>query len=72
MARGMSEQETEAVVARVLADPFTRRVNSDGGAAAVQFIREAAAGLHNRPGDRQAKRDAADGRWREILASLGR
>jgi hypothetical protein len=75
MTRRMSEERTEQIVARVLADPMTQTMNTDGGAAAVQFIREAAAGLHNpAPGTPawHAKHDAAQARWRSILAGLGR
>jgi len=31
--------DTEAVIARVLADPYTQEMNTDGGAAAADFIR---------------------------------
>jgi hypothetical protein len=75
MARRMSEQRTEQIVARVLADPYTHEMNTDGGAAAAGFIREAAAGLDNpAPGTAEwrAKHDAAQARWRGILAELGR
>ena len=75
MARRMDETRTEAIVARVLADPYTHRVNTDGGAAAAQFIREAAAGLHNpAPGSEawQAKEAARQARIRAILAQMGR
>lgn len=73
--RRMSEAETETIVARVLADPYTRKHNTDGGAAAAEFIREAAAGLHNPPiGSEawQAKEAAKQARIRDILAQIGR
>jgi hypothetical protein len=35
--------DKEAVIARVLADPFTQAVNTDGGEAAADFIRNAKA-----------------------------
>ena len=35
--------DTEAVIARVLADPYTQEMNTDGGAAAADFIRNAKA-----------------------------
>ena len=75
MTRRMDETRTEAIVARVLADPYTHRVNTDGGAAAAQFIREAAAGLHNpTPGSEawQAKETARQAHIRAILAQMGR
>lgn len=75
MARRMSETRTEAIVARVLADPYTQRTNTDGGAAAAQFIRDAAAGLHSpAPGSDawQAKETARQAEIRAILAQMGR
>lgn len=33
--------DTEAVIARVLADPWTQEMNTDGGDAAADFIRNA-------------------------------
>ena len=75
MARRMSEEQTESIVARMLADPETARCNSDGGAAAAQFIREAAAGKHNpAPGSQEwrARHAAAQDRRRSILAELAR
>ena len=33
--------DKEAVIARVLADPYTKAVNTDGGEAAADFIRNA-------------------------------
>jgi hypothetical protein len=75
MARRMSEKRTEQIVARVMADPQTAAQNSDGGAAAVQFIREAAAGQHNPARgtpEWQAKHEAAQAQWRSILAGMGR
>ena len=75
MTRRMSEEQAEAIVARVLADPETARCNSDGGAAAAQFMREAAAGKHNpAPGSPEwhARRAAAQDRWRSILAGAAR
>ena len=75
MARRMDETRTEAIVARVLADPYTQEMNTDGGAAAAQFIREAAAGLHNpTPGtpEWQVKEAARQAHIRAILAQMGR
>jgi hypothetical protein len=75
MARKVSETRTEAIVARVLADPYTQEMNLDGGAAAIEFIREAAAGLHNpTPGTEawQVKEAARQARIRAILAQMGR
>jgi len=75
MARKVSEARTEAVVARVLADPYTQQQNLDGGAAAAQFILDAAAGLHNpAPGTEawQVKEAARQDRIRAILAQMGR
>jgi len=73
--RRMSTEKTEAIVARVLADPYTQEHNLDGGAAAAQFIREAAAGLHNPPigSDAwKAKEAARQARIRSLLAQMGR
>jgi hypothetical protein len=75
MARKVSETRTEAVVARVLADPYTQQQNLDGGAAAAEFIREAGAGLHNPPIGSpawQVKEAARQARIRAILAQMGR
>jgi len=47
--------DTEAVIARVLADPYTQEMNTDGGAAAADFIRNAKA-RNARP---QAEKDAS-------------
>jgi hypothetical protein len=71
--RKMTGDRTEAIVARVLADPYTHQVNTDGGQAAAQFIREAAAGLHNPPRGSAAWHDreaARQERWRDIIAAI--
>jgi hypothetical protein len=47
--------DKDAVIARVLADPFTQAVNTDGGAAAADFIRNAKA----RNARSQAEKDAS-------------
>jgi len=47
--------DTEAVIARVLADPYTQEMNTDGGAAAADFIRNAKA----RNARSQAEKDAS-------------
>lgn len=45
----------EAVIARVLADPYTQEMNADGGAAAADFIRNA----KTRNARSQAEKDAS-------------
>jgi hypothetical protein len=52
---GMDETRTEKIVARVLADPYTKAMNTDGGAAAADFIRNAKA----RNARSQAEKDAS-------------
>lgn len=47
--------DTEAVITRVLADPYTQEMNTDGGAAAADFIRNAKA----RNARTQAEKDAS-------------
>ena len=47
--------DKEAVIARVLADPWTHEHNTDGGAAAADFIRNAKA-RNARP---QAEKDVS-------------
>jgi hypothetical protein len=47
--------DTEAVIARVLADPHTKAVNTDDGEAAADFIRNAKA----RNARTQADKDAS-------------
>lgn len=49
------DEFTEAVVARVLADPWTHEHNTEGGAAAADFIRNARA----RNARSQAEKDAS-------------
>ena len=46
--------DTEAVIARVLADPWTREHNTDGGAAAADFIRNAKARNQRSQADKDA------------------
>ena len=47
--------DKEAVIARVLADPWTHEHNTDGGVAAADFIRNAKA----RNARSQAEKDAS-------------
>jgi len=59
----------EAVIARVLADPYTQEMNTDGGAAAEDFIRNAKA-RNARP---QAEKDASRAaNVKRVLAAMGR
>lgn len=51
--------DTEAVIARVLADPYTKAVNTDGGAAATDFIRNAKARNARSQAEKDASRRAA-------------
>jgi hypothetical protein len=63
----------EAAIARVLADPYTHKVNTDGGAAAAEFIHDAAAGKICRPvtdpAERAEREAARQARWLEVLAA---
>ena len=47
--------DKEAVIAKVLADPYTQEMNTDAGAAAADFIRNAKA----RNARSQAEKDAS-------------
>jgi hypothetical protein len=50
---------TEAVIARVLADPYTQEMNTDGGAAAADFIRNAKARNQRSQAEKDASRRMA-------------
>ena len=61
--------DTGAVIARVLADPYTQEMNTDGGAAAADFIRNAKA----RNARTQAEKDASHAaNVARVLAAMGR
>jgi hypothetical protein len=61
--------DTEAVIARVLADPWTHEHNTDGGAAAADFIRNAKARNQRSQADKDASRAANVAR---VLAAMER
>jgi hypothetical protein len=61
--------DKEAVIARVLADPFTQAVNTDGGEAAADFIRNAKARNARSQAEKDASRAANVAR---VLAAMGR
>jgi hypothetical protein len=61
--------DKEAVIARVLADPFTQAVNTDGGEAAADFIRNARARNARPQAEKDASRAANVAR---VLAAMGR
>ena len=51
--------DKEAVIARVLADPWTHEHNTDGGAAAADFIRNAKTRNARPQDEKDASRRAA-------------
>ena len=59
--------DTEAVIARVLADPYTQEMNTDGGAAAADFIRNAKARNARSQDEKDASRREAVAR---VLARM--
>lgn len=61
--------DTEAVIARVLADPWTREHNTDGGAAAADFIRNAKARNQRSQADKDASHRAAVMRCLAVMQS---
>jgi hypothetical protein len=61
--------DTEAVIARVLADPYTLEMNTDGGAAAADFIRNAKTRNARSQAEKDASRAANVAR---VLAAMGR
>ena len=64
----MDTTKVEAVIARVLADPWTHEHNTDGGAAAADFIRNAKARNARTQAEKDASRRAAAIR---CLAEMG-
>jgi hypothetical protein len=60
---------TEAVITRVLADPYTQEMNTDGGAAAADFIRNAKAGHALSQAEKDASHHANGAR---VLAAMDR
>ena len=69
MSESKSTIDTEAVIARVLADPLTHQHNTDGGAAAADFIRNAKARNARSQAEKDASRAANVAR---VLAAMGR
>ena len=69
MSESKSTIDTEAVIARVLADPWTHQHNTDGGAAAADFIRNAKARNARSQAEKDASRAANVAR---VLAAMGR
>ena len=62
--------DVEAVVARVLADPYTHAVNTDSGAAAADFIRNAKARNERSQAQKDASRRASVERCLAQMAAL--